>query len=219
VKRNVLLFDLDGTLTDPKPGIVGCIRFALDQLTVACPGDDVLAGYIGPPLRATFAKLLDTSEALRIEEAMAFYRQRFAESGLFENQVYDGVPAMLERACRASAALYVATSKPGVYAERIVKHFGLAGHFRKVYGPELDGSYDDKTELLAHLLAEERLAPDVAVMIGDRAADVRAAKANGLQSIGVLWGYGSERELVDAGADILCRTPENLAGHFETQRR
>ena len=219
MNKNVLLFDLDGTLTDPKPGIVGCIRFALDQLTVTCPGDDVLAGYIGPPLRATFAKLLDTSEVRRIEEAMAFYRQRFAESGLFDNQVYEGVPAMLERAGRASAAMYVATSKPAVYAERIVKHFGLAAHFRKVYGPELDGRYDDKAQLLAHLLTEERVAPDVAVMIGDRAADVEAARANGLQSIGVLWGYGSERELVDAGADILCRTPEHLAEELENLGR
>jgi phosphoglycolate phosphatase len=219
VKGNVLLFDLDGTLTDPRPGIVGCIRFALDQLTIACPGDDVLAGYIGPPMRATFATLLGTTEAQRIEEAMAFYRQRFAETGLFENHVYDGVPAMLERTGRAAAAMYVATSKPGVYAERIVKHFGLSGHFRKVYGPELDGRYDDKAELLAHLLAAERVAPKMTVMIGDRAADIRAARANGLQSIGVLWGYGSEQELVDAGADILCRTPQILAVQLESHGR
>ena len=219
MKGNVLLFDLDGTLTDPRPGIVGCIRFALDQLTIACPGDDVLAGYIGPALRATFATLLGTTEAPRIEEAMAFYRHRFAETGLFENHVYDGVPAMLERTGRAAAAMYVATSKPGVYAERIVKHFGLNGHFRKVYGPELDGRYDDKAELLAHLLAEERVAPEVAVMIGDRAADIRAAKVNGLQSIGVLWGYGSKQELVGAGADILCRTPQILAAQLENHGR
>ena len=219
MKDSVLLFDLDGTLTDPKTGIVGCIRFALDQLAVACPDDDVLAAYIGPPLRATFAELLDTAEARRIEEAMAFYRQRFAESGLFENRVYGGVPAMLERTGRAAAAMYVATSKPGVYADRIVKHFGLAGHFRKVYGPELDGRFDDKAQLLAHLLAEEHVAPDVAVMIGDRAADIRAARINGLQSIGVLWGYGSERELVEAGADIVCRTPRELAEHFQNLAR
>jgi phosphoglycolate phosphatase len=219
VKRTVFLFDLDGTLTDPKAGIVGSIRFALDRLQIADPGDDVLAGYIGPPLRATFAALLGTTEALRIEEAIAFYRQRFAASGLFENRVYDGVPAMLTHIGRAAAAMYVATSKPAVYADRIVKHFGLAGHFRKVYGPELDGRHDDKAQLVSHLLAEEQLAPDIAVMIGDRAADVRAARANGLQSIGVLWGYGSERELVDAGADILCRRPEDLAGHLENQLR
>jgi len=95
-----------------------------------------------------------------------------------------------------------------------VKHFGLACHFRKVYGPELDGRYDNKAELVAHLLEQERITPDVAVMIGDRAADVRAAKANGLRSVGVLWGYGSESELVDAGADILFHTPDDLAGYL-----
>ena len=211
MKRDVLLFDLDGTLTDPKLGIVGCIRFALDQLIVACPADDALVQYIGPPLRATFGTLLGTADAQRIEQAMAFFRQRFSVTGLFENQIYDGVPAMLERTGRAAAATYVATSKPAVYAERIVKHFGFAEHFRKVYGAELDGRYDDKAELLAHLLATEGLPPDSAVMIGDRANDVRAAKANGLRAIGVLWGYGSERELVEAGADVLCRTPKDLA--------
>jgi phosphoglycolate phosphatase len=216
LKASVLLFDLDGTLTDPMPGIVGSMRFALDQLAVACPSDDVLAGYIGPPLRATFATLLGTTDVQRIEEAVAFYRLRFAETGLFENHVYDGVPAMLEESGRTAVAMYVATSKPGVYADRIVKHFGLAGHFRKVYGPELDGRYEDKAELLAHLLKAEQLAPKAAVMIGDREADVRAARANGLRSIGVLWGYGSEQELVDAGADILCRTPRNLAAELES---
>ncbi|HMG76980.1 MAG TPA: HAD hydrolase-like protein [Pyrinomonadaceae bacterium] len=210
MKRDVLLFDLDGTLTDPKPGIVGCIRFALDQLTVACPGDDALVQYIGPPLRATFGTLLGTADAQRIEEAMAWFRQRFSETGLFENNLYDGVPPMLERTSQMAAAAYVATSKPAVYAERIVKHFGLDEHFRKVYGAELDGRFDDKAELLAHLLATERVSPDVAVMIGDRAVDMRAARANGLRAIGVLWGYGSERELVDAGADMLCRTPNDL---------
>ena len=214
MKDDVLLFDLDGTLTDPKPGIVGCIRFALDQLAIACPGDIVLAGFIGPPLRETFASLLGTDEADPIEQAMALYRLRFAETGLYQNQVYDGVRTMLERAAVSAAAMYVATSKPAIYADRIVKHFGLAGHFHKVYGPELDGRHDNKAELLAHLLAEERIAPDAAVMIGDRAADVRAAKANGLKSVGVLWGYGSQTELVDAGADILFHTPHDLADHL-----
>ena len=136
---HALLFDLDGTLTDPKPGIVGCLRFALDQLGVACPSDDVLATFIGPPLRGTFAMLLDTSEVFRIEEAVRWYRQRFAATGLYENQVYAGVPAMLEHAKQAATAMYVVTSKPAVYAERIVQHFGLDHHFRQVYGAELDG--------------------------------------------------------------------------------
>jgi phosphoglycolate phosphatase len=214
VTPQILLFDLDGTLTDPKLGIVTCIRFALDRLATPCPSDDVLARYIGPPLRGTFATLLGTRDPGRIEEAMRRYRERFTETGLYENRVYDGVPAMLECASRSAASAYVATSKPAVYAERIVEHFGLDQHFRKVYGAELDGTYDDKAELVAHLVAAERVAPEAAVMIGDRAADVRAAQANGIRSIGVLWGYGCEQELVKAGADALCRTPLELAAYL-----
>jgi phosphoglycolate phosphatase len=209
-----VLFDLDGTLTDPRPGIVGCIRFALDQLGLRCPSDDVLAGYIGPPLRGTFATLLDTSDAERIEEALRFYRQRFDQTGMYENTVYEGVPAMLDMLGQLDGAAYVVTSKPAVYAERIVDHFRLGHHFRKVYGPELDGQRDDKAELLAYLLAVEGVGPSAAVMVGDRAADIVAAKANGVRSIGVLWGYGSEVELMAAGADVLCRTPSELATHL-----
>jgi phosphoglycolate phosphatase len=210
----VLLFDLDGTLTDPKRGIVGSIRFALDQFGVSCPSDEVLASYIGPPLRGTFATLLDTSDAERIEEAVRLYRQRFADMGLYENTVYEGVPAMLDTVRHLACAAYVATSKPAVYAERIVIHFGLGHHFRKVYGAELDGRWDDKAELLAYLLATEGASPSESVMVGDRAADIMAAKANQVRSVGVLWGYGSEAELTDAGADMLCRTPSELAAHL-----
>jgi phosphoglycolate phosphatase len=211
---DVLLFDLDGTLTDPKPGITGCIRFALDQLGVSCPGDDALVAFIGPPLRDTFATLLDTLETARIEEAMGLYRQRFAATGLYENQVYAEVPAMLEHCRRAATAMYVATSKPAVFAARIVQHFGLDHHFRQVFGAELDGRRENKADLLAYLLASEGVSPQAAVMIGDRAADVRAARANGVRSIGVLWGYGSEHELLDAGVDTLCQTPSELAAHL-----
>ena len=210
----VLLFDLDGTLTDPRPGIVGCIRFALERLRVSCPSDEVLAVYIGPPLRGTFATLLDTSDADRIEEALRLYRQRFAEKGLYENKIYAGVPAMLDSVGHVARAAYVATSKPAVYAERIVSHFNLGHHFRKVYGAELDGRRDDKAELLAYLLATEGVEPSASVMVGDRSADIIAAKANEVRSIGVLWGYGSEEELTDAGADMLCRTPSELAQHL-----
>jgi len=217
----ILMFDLDGTLTDPRPGIVGCIRFALDQLGSPCPGDDVLAGFIGPPLRATFATLLETTDTSRVEAAMDLYRQRFACSGLYENQVYTGVPRMLEQAREMAMAMFVVTSKPAVYAERIVQHFGLDHHFGKVYGAELDGRREDKAELVAHLLASEGIDAEAAVMVGDRAADVRSAKANGVRSIGVLWGYGSEQELLDAGADVLCETPSELTALLfsETQSR
>jgi phosphoglycolate phosphatase len=169
-----------------------------------------LASYIGPPLRGTFATLLDTSDSERIEEAVRLYRQRFADTGLYENTVYEGVPAMLETVGRVARAAYIVTSKPAVYAKRIVSHFKLDHHFRKVYGAELDGRWDDKAELLAHLLATERVGPSASLMVGDRAADIMAAKANKVRSIGVLWGYGSEAELKEAGADVLCRTPSEL---------
>ncbi|HTO10980.1 MAG TPA: HAD hydrolase-like protein [Candidatus Binatia bacterium] len=206
-----LLFDLDGTLTDARPGIVACIRHAVEGLGRPCPDDAVLATFIGPPLRATFAALLETSEREPIETAMALYRGRFGVTGLFENRVYDGVPEMLVEIGARAAAVFVATSKPTVYAERIVRHFDLERHFARVYGAELDPSLDDKATLVAHLLARERVAAGAAVMIGDRAADVRAAHANGLRAIGVLWGYGSERELREAGADALCAEPRALA--------
>jgi phosphoglycolate phosphatase len=206
----VLLFDLDGTLTDPRAGIVRCMRFALDRLGVPCPADDVLAACIGPPLRGAFATVLDTTDAGAVEEAMRLYREEYAVTGLFENEVYPGVPEMLG-GCRAMAgAAFVATSKLEVYAERIVRHFKLDHHFARVYGVDLGGRLDDKADLLAHLLAREGVPAGDAIMVGDRAADVLAARANRVRSIGVLWGYGSEAELRSAGADLLCRAPERL---------
>ena len=207
----VLLFDLDGTLTDPRPGIVRCIRHALDTLGAPCPPDDLLATFIGPPLRGTFATLLETSDRGLIERAVALYREEYGDTGLFENQVYDGVGRMLDGARALASAAFVATLKPKLYADRIVSRLGLEPFFAGVYGPELEGRFDDKADLLAHLLATEKVSPEHAVMIGDRAGDIRGARANRVRSIGVLWGYGSEAELADAGADALCGSPAELA--------
>lgn len=207
----VLLFDLDGTLTDPRSGIVRCLRHALDRLGAPCPPDDVLASFIGPPLRGTFASLLATSERSLIERAMALYREEYGDTGLFENHLYTGVAQMLDQARGLASAAFVATAKPTVYAERIVRRLGLSRYFAGVYGPELTGHFDDKADLLAHLLVTEKIPPQHAVMIGDRAADVVSARANRVRSVGVLWGYGSEAELKGAGADGLCGAPAELA--------
>ena len=207
-----LLFDLDGTLTDPRPGIVACLRHAMEGLGRACPDDEVLAALIGPPMRGTFARLLATTDRDRIEAAMGLYRARYGETGLYENRVYDGIREMLAEVAVRAPAVFVATSKPTVYAERIVRHFGLDRHFTRVYGVDLGGRLDDKKDLLAHLLERERLTAADTVMIGDRAADVLAARANGVRAIGVLWGYGSEPELRAAGAEVLCAEPRALAG-------
>jgi phosphoglycolate phosphatase len=145
-----------------------------------------------------------------IERAMAFYRERFADVGLYENEVYPGIPAALDALGGVGGRLFVATSKPAVFADRIVRHFALAHHFGGVYGPELDGRLDDKADLLRHLLATEGLDPTGAVMVGDRYADILAGSANGVRAIGVLWGYGSRQELLDAGATAVCAAPGDL---------
>ena len=204
-----LLFDLDGTLTDPAEGITRCLRHALAELAMAAPPVEQLRRYIGPPLRDAFAELCD--DPARIEDAVRCYRARFASVGLYENRLYDGIVDCLERSRHAADALFVVTSKPTVYARRIVAHFGLAGYFERVYGSELDGRFGDKAELIGHLLESEALTPARAVMIGDRKFDIAAARRHGVDSIGVLWGYGSRRELAEAGAGRLCSSPAELA--------
>jgi phosphoglycolate phosphatase len=212
VSLDVVLFDLDGTLTDSSPGIVGCMRYALQGLERPCPPDEALVSFIGRvTLRTTFGTLLESQDQELVESAVRRYRERFADVGFRENRVYAGIPEMLERVRREGRAAFVVTMKLTDDARRIVDHFALAQHFSGVYGAERGGRFEDKAELLAHLLATKKIPPEAAVMVGDRAADIIAARATRVRSVGVLWGYGSERELVEAGADILCATPGDLA--------
>jgi phosphoglycolate phosphatase len=210
VNVRTVLFDLDGTLTDPRRGFVNCVRHALEGMDLACPPDDVLASFIGPPLRGTLAALVGGDDAELVERATARFRERYAVTGIYENHPYDGVHAMLEALRRRGLAMLIATSKPRVFAQRIVERWELHAYCAGVYGPELDGRWDAKTELLAHLVAAERIDPASAVMVGDRAVDAVAARASGMRAVGVLWGYGTEAELTAAGADALCAAPTDL---------
>ena len=206
-----LLFDLDGTLTDNFEGIANCIRYALTQLDVPHPDAEALRACVGPPLRETLPRLLGRNDAATTERAIAFYRERFSEVGWRENAVYEGVPDMLAAAAVASPRVYLCTSKPQVYAERIVAHFGLSGFLGGVYGSSLDGRLDDKADLLADLLGRESLEGRHCLMIGDRKHDMRAAQRNGAGTMGVLWGYGSRAELTEAGADMLLAAPADFS--------
>lgn len=206
----VVLFDLDGTLTDPRDGIVRCIEHALARLGYKSPGEDSLARYIGPPLSGTFGELLRTDDESLIETAIATYRERFSSIGMFENRMYEGVPESLERLRSCGATLVVATSKPEVYAREILYYFGLRQWFKEVYGSELDGTLSDKKELVRHVLERERIPATHAVMVGDRRHDIVGARGNGVKAIGVLWGYGNRAELEGAGADWLCEAPAEL---------
>lgn len=201
--------DLDGTLTDPQVGITRCIQHALEQLGRDIPEPQDLTWCIGPPLQESFQKLLGNAEDAN--RALFFYRERFTEIGLYENELYDGIPRALTEMVSAGDRLFVATSKPKVFAERIIKHFGLVQYFEAIFGSELDGTRTDKTELLAWIMEQKALLPSDTLMIGDRRHDIVGARNNGLRSIGVLYGYGSRKELTEAGADTLCAQPTELA--------
>jgi phosphoglycolate phosphatase len=209
-----IFFDLDGTLCDPHDGIVRCLQYALEQLGHATPPGEELARYIGPPLHDSFATLLNSSDAQLVKRAVELYRERFASKGMFENTLYAGIPDALRKLKTQHFQLHVVTSKPTAFARQIIGHFGLERFFHNIYGSELDGTRADKGQLIAHVLEQEQIHPPEAVMVGDREHDIRGAIANAVRPIGVLWGYGSREELTQAGASLLCDTPDSLARYF-----
>jgi phosphoglycolate phosphatase len=208
---DAIYFDLDGTLTDPKPGITRSIQYALQKLDhPTMPTEDELTWCIGPPLRASFVRLLGAETSADL--AVSYYRERFSDIGLFENGVYDGIGEVLTTLCASGHRLFVATSKPHVFAERIIDHFGLRDHFERVFGSELDGTRVDKSHLLEYALRQASVDPAKTLMIGDRSHDMVGAKNNGMKGIGVLYGYGTRDELLQAGAHHVCATPGAILG-------
>ena len=210
MNRPHLFFDLDGTLIDPKIGITTCLQYALKKLNVPVPDADELLWCIGPPLSRSLAELLQTTDERLIHAGIQFYRERFRAVGKFEATLYQAIPATLHRLKSEGFQLYLATSKPRVFAEEILRHFDVAEYFNRVYGSELDGRLNEKADLLAHALEIEQLASDDCWMIGDRKHDVIGANANNMGCIGVLYGYGSREELANAGARHLAATPDEL---------
>jgi len=204
-----VLVDLDGTLVDPKPGLIRSVQYALGRLGFPVPPADELLWLIGPPFRVSFPKLLGTPHLT--EAAIAHYRESYFSGAMYDAVVYDGVPAALDAMRAAGCRLFVATSKPHCYARPILERFDLAHRFAGIYGPELDGTNDQKHDLIAHIIAREGVARKRAVMIGDREFDVAAASRNGIPSVGVTWGYGTAAELTHAGACALCHSPASLA--------
>jgi phosphoglycolate phosphatase len=216
--RNVL-FDLDGTLTDPKDGITRCIQYSLDRLGRPAPATNDLLWCIGPPLRGSFATLLDSTDDALLDRALALYRERFGDVGLFENVVYPGIPSALADIQAQGFRLFLATSKPEVYAKQILEHFGLTPHFLRAYGAELDGRRTNKVELVAYLLQQESLDSRETLMVGDRLHDIAGGKQNGTATAAVTYGYGSADEIADAGPDYTFDTPEALAAFLRVEGR
>jgi phosphoglycolate phosphatase len=205
-----VFFDLDGTLTDSKEGIWNCIRYSLHELGRPYPSEIEVNDFIGPPLRSTFKKLLCTNDEIMIEKALAFYRERFSTVGLFENIIYPGIEELLSTLNKNSFNLYVVTTKPKIYADRIIKHFQLYPWFNDVYSTELDGRFDNKAELIEFVLDHLNLAIEATVMIGDRGEDIVAGKANRTRTIGVTYGYGSDSEITTSAPDYICSSPSEI---------
>lgn len=205
-----LFFDLDGTLTDPAPGITGCLSYAAQSLGHSKLSAREMRRFIGPPLRESFAEILETRDPLMIEEAVRLYRERFSTIGIFENAIHPGVESVLEQLCRDGFQLSVVTSKAEVYASQILDHFRLRRFFPRVYGAELSGERSSKAELVAYALAGAAVEPARACMIGDRSHDVLGAAAHGVAAVGVTWGYGAVDELRGAGADHLVEAVADL---------
>ena len=203
-------WDLDGTLTDSAPGITHSVRYAMEKMGAPLAPDHDLRCFIGPPLLYSFENYLGLSP-LDSQRAVDYYRECYRAGAMLECNVYEGVKDVLAELNRRGIVCVLATCKPHEFANRIIEHFDLAKYFKFVSGPEMDGTRNEKHEVIAH--AMDRLGigtPAEILMIGDRRDDVLGAKRCDIDCIGVLWGFGSREELLEAGAIGTIETPADL---------
>ena len=203
-----LLFDLDGTLTDPAEGITNCVRYALDKFGIYPSSQEELYPYIGPPLVYSFRQFHGLS-AVEADQAVTYYRQRFAVDGWRENRVFEGVSELLNELKTRGVTLMVATSKPEEMSIEILTKFGLAPYFDKICGATLDRSRVNKEDVIDYLLRQINTA-DPLIMVGDTAFDVLGASLHHIPTIGVSWGYGDAQEMLDAGAVAIAHSTDEL---------
>jgi len=201
---DIVLFDLDGTLTDAAPGIVNGMRIVFERFDIEQPDEATMRSYLGPPLAVTWREFYDFTND-QITEALAIYREYYHDVGMFENEVFDGIPELLEHLNNDGITLATATSKPDFSATRIIEHFGLREHFTFIGAANLEGTRDSKALVIEHTLDQLNATANShsIVMVGDRHHDVHGAKEHGINTIGVLWGYGDSDELTEAGAIVL----------------
>lgn len=206
-----ILFDLDGTLTDPKVGITKAVAYALKDFDIDVENLDDLCKFIGPPLKDSFMEYYGFSKE-DSDTAIKKYREYFSVKGLYENIVYDGIKEVLQNLKDNKKTLILATSKPKIFALKILEHFHLLKYFDFVSGAELDGTRDKKGDVIAYALAENHITDLSSVlMIGDRKHDIIGAKENYIDSMGVLYGYGNKEEFQKAGADYIVSTVKEIS--------
>ena len=204
-----ILFDLDGTLTDPYEGITKSIQYALASIGTSEPQEN-LKRFIGPPLHTALHEVYGFDDA-QVAAAMAKYRERFSVTGLFENEVYPLIPQLLAKLQENGVILAIASSKPEVYVKQIAVHFNLDKYFTEMVGSELDGTRSKKGEEVAEALRRLGADPKTTLMVGDRMHDMHGGKENGLATAGVYYGYATPGELEAAGADFIAHTVAELS--------
>lgn len=202
--KKYILFDLDGTLTDPSAGITSAVEYALAKFAISVKNKNELKQFIGPPLWDSFEKYFGFTREQAVQ-AVAYYREYYKDNGIFDNYVYEGIEDLLKSLKTEGKILIVATSKPAVFAVRILEHFDLAKYFDFTAGSELDGTRTDKREVINYALGECGICNlTEAIMVGDREHDIIGAKSAGICSAGVLYGFGDRAELTAAGADYIA---------------
>jgi len=208
--KNIILFDLDGTLTDPKVGITRSVQYALRHFDINVENPDDLCKFIGPPLRDSFKEFYgfdDDSAEIATEK----YRERFRTTGIYENEIYDGMEDLLRKLKSSGKTLIVATSKPTDFAKIVLEHFNVDKYFSFISGSEMNGERTDKAEVLKYAFEKCNIHDmSSCIMIGDRKFDIIGAKSVGISSIGVLYGYGGKEELMEADADYLAEDIREL---------
>ena len=205
-----ILFDLDGTLTDAAPGITNSVKYALSKFGIDETDDNKLRKFLGPPLISSFMEFYGFSKE-KAQKAVEYYREYFVPHGIFENEVYSGIPKLLQKLKADGKTLIIATSKPETFAVQIAEHFEIDSYFDLIAGSNLDNTRSKKAQVIEYALETLGILDRAhAVMIGDREHDIKGAKKTGLRSIGVLYGYASPGELEDAGADFTANSPEEL---------
>lgn len=214
MKYRYCFFDLDGTLTDPGIGITDSVMYALKKFDIDVKDRSELYPFIGPPLDYSFKTYFGFTDEQAVL-AIKYYREFFSTKGLYENEVYEGIPGMLEELKKKGVTVALATSKPYEFSVEILRHFGLSGYFDHVGAATMDGRISKKEDVISNLLGQLNYEDKASVlMVGDRYHDIEGAKANGLHSAGVLWGYGTEEELQKAGAQYLFAKPEDILRLF-----
>ena len=211
-----ILFDLDGTITDPREGIINSILYALDHLGIKEDNINELESFIGPPLRDSFMTRYNLTEKTG-DRALNLYREYFATKGIYENVTYDGIDIVLDELYRQHFRIFLATSKPTVYAEEILRHFGFYKYFKGVTGSNLDNTRTDKSDVIAHAVSSYDLSTDHSVMVGDRKHDLIGARINKMRSIAVTYGYGTLDELNAEHPDIMVSNCRELIAIFNNR--